>query len=213
MLTLYSYWRSSSAYRVRIALNLKGLPHALIPVHLLRDGGEHNSAEYRAMNPQGLVPLLVHGDLKIGQSLAIIDYLDSLAPEPRLIPTEPVARARVLSAACTIACETQPLQNLRVLQYLTGPLGHDEAEKLDWARHWIGLGLQAFEAQVAPHAGDCCFGDTPTLADCMLVPQMYNAERFGCELDALPTLRRVVDALRARDAFAAAHPDRQPDAA
>ena len=210
---LYSYWRSSSAYRVRIALNLKGIAHEIVPVHLVRDGGEQHAPAYRALNPHGLVPLLVDGEARISQSMAILDYLERRAPEPALLPGDGAARAQRLSACYTIACETQPLQNLRVLRHLTGPLGHDEAEKAAWARHWIEAGLRVFEQQVAAQAGACCFGDAPGWADCLLVPQMYNAERFGCALDDCPTIRRVTDHLRTLPAVAAAHPDRQPDAA
>ena len=212
MLKLYSYWRSSSAYRVRIALNLKGVAHEVLPVHLVRDGGEQHSPEYRALNPQGLVPLLVDDDLQLSQSLAIFDYLEQRHPTPRLLPTEAGARAKVWSACQVIACEIQPLQNLRVLQHLTGPMGLDETAKTDWARHWITQGLQAFERGIASTAKSCCFGDQPSYADCCLVPQMYNAERFNCDLAAMPTLVRITKSLRERDAFANAHPDSQVDA-
>lgn len=209
---LYSYWRSSSAYRVRIALNLKGIDHVIEPVHLVRNGGEQHAPPYRALNPHGLVPLLIDGDMRLSQSLAIIDYLDNRCPDPRLIPSAPDERARVLSASYTIACDTQPLQNLRVLQYLVDPLGHPDQDKIAWARHWITAGLEAFEQQIAPHAGSCCFGDEPGLADCVLMPQMYNAERFDCDLGNCPTAVSVCASLRDLAAFAAAHPDRQIDA-
>lgn len=211
-LRLYSYWRSSSSWRVRIALHLKGLDHEIVPVHLVRDGGEQHSPAYRALNPHGLVPLLVDGALRLPQSLAILDYLEQRWPQPPLLPADPAQRALVIAACCTIACETQPLQNLRVLQALGKRFGADDEARADWARHWIGEGLSAFEQQIAPHAGCCCFGDTPGWADCLLVPQVYNAERFGADLSDCPTVQRVVAHLRTLPAFAETHPDRQPDA-
>ena len=212
MLKLYSYWRSSSAYRVRIALNLKALPHQIVPVHLVRDGGEQHLPAYRAMNPAGKVPLLVDGEFQLNQSLAIFDYLEQRNPTPALLPADLQARARVWAACQQIACDIQPLQNLSVLQHLSGSLGLPEAAKGDWCQHWIGQGLLALEAMLAPVAGDCCFGDQLSYADCCLVPQMYNAERFAVNLTAMPTLLRVTTSLRKRPEFLAAHPDAQVDA-
>ena len=209
---LYSYWRSSSAYRVRIALNLKALPYELVPVHLVQDGGEQHQIEYRNLNPAGLVPLLVDDGLHLSQSLAIFDYLESKAPAPALLPSGPAQRARAWSLCADIACEIQPLQNLRVLQYLTRELGHSEDDKTRWARHWINHGLIALEQRLSECAGDFALGEQPSYVDCCLVPQMYNAERFDCELSRMPTLVRLTDSLRKIPEFVAAHPDQQPDA-
>ncbi|GAP38270.1 maleylacetoacetate isomerase [Piscinibacter sakaiensis] len=210
---LYGYFRSSASYRVRIALALKGLPVTHHAVHLVR--GEQEAAAYRALNPSGLVPLLVDGDERIGQSLAILEYLDEVHPVPPLLPADPGGRARVRSLALDIACEIHPLNNLRVLRHLTQGLGLDEAAKLAWYRHWVALGLAAVEARLAGDArtGRCCHGDQPTLADAVLVPQVFNAERFDCPLDAMPTVRRIAAHCRALPAFEAAHPSNCPDAA
>ncbi|WP_348672539.1 maleylacetoacetate isomerase [uncultured Abyssibacter sp.] len=210
---LYSYWRSSSSYRVRIALELKGLDYGIVPVHLVRDGGEQHRDDYRRLNPQGYVPMLVHGPHRITQSMAIIDYLDRVFPEPALTPDDPGKRATVLAFAQTIAADIQPLQNLSVLRYLTETLGHPDPVRVQWSAHWIYKGLRALESVVAEHPRHaCCFGDTPGLAEVCLVPQMYNAERFGVDLDALPELVRVTNHCRAMPAFQRAHPDCQPDA-
>lgn len=211
-LKLYSYWRSSSAYRVRIALQLKGLDHEILPVHLVREGGEQHQPTYRALNPAGKVPLLVDGDFRLSQSLAIFEYLEQTHPRPALLPDAAQDRARVWAACLQIACDIQPLQNLAVLQHLSGPLGHPESIKAEWSRHWIGNGLLALEAMLKDYAGDCCFGNTPSYADCCLVPQMYNAERFAVDLSAMPTLVRIARSLRQRPEFLAAHPDQQVDA-
>lgn len=209
---LYSYWRSSSSYRVRIALELKGMAYELMPVHLVRDGGQQRQAAYAAMNPQGYVPLLVDGDLRVSQSLAIIDYLESAQPEPALIPVHQPERSRVLAFAQTVACDIQPLQNLSVLQHLTDALGHPDEMRVQWSAHWIRRGLAALEQMLDPAAGDYCMGEAPTLADVVLVPQMYNAERFGIALDEFPGLARVTRHCRSLPAFQRAHPNAQPDA-
>jgi maleylacetoacetate isomerase len=211
---LYGYFRSSAAYRVRIALNLKGLSYELVQVHLLREGGEHHGQDYLALNPQGLVPTLVDGEHVLTQSLAICEYLDERFPDPPLLPTQPSERARVRALAQLVACDIHPLNNPRVLHYLTGSLGVDERAKLHWYRHWIAQGLKALEALLHqdPRTGRYCHGDLPTLADLCLVPQVYNALRFDCALDAYPTVTRIHCTCLDHPAFERAHPARQPDA-
>ncbi|MGY6631897.1 MAG: maleylacetoacetate isomerase [Wenzhouxiangella sp.] len=211
-IVLHSYWRSSASYRVRIALNLKGLAHRIEPVHLVRDGGQQFSPDYTALNPQQLVPTLVHGDSVITQSLAILEYLEDIAPSPALLPADPSGRAQVRGIAQAIACDIHPLNNLRVLKYLVGEIGADEQAKLGWYRHWTESGLRAVEALLVRHAGRYCFGDQITLADCCLVPQVYNAERFACSLDEMPTIRRINQALLELDAVRRASPEQQADA-
>lgn len=212
---LYTYWRSSTSYRVRIVLALKGLTAEQVPVHLVRDGGEQRRDDYRALNPLAGVPTLVDdAGRALIQSLAICEYLDEIQPAPPLLPPDAAGRARVRAFAQTISCEIHPLTNLRVLQHLTGALGHSEAEKLAWYRHWTAAGLAALEAQVAGAAETGAFvhGDAPTLADVCLVPQMYNARRFGVDLTAVPTLAAIDARCRDLPAFAAAAPEAQPDA-
>jgi maleylpyruvate isomerase len=211
---LYSYFRSSAAYRVRIALNLKGLEYDYVPVHLLRDGGEQLAPAYRTLNPDGVVPALVDGDAVLNQSLAIIEYLEETHPEPPLLPRDAVARAHVRSLALQIACEIHPLDNLRVLKYLKHELGVSEDAKNAWYRHWIDAGFTTLEAKLAKDArtGVFCFGDTPTLADLCLIPQIFNAQRFGIDLAPYPTLTRINEAALKLDAFADAAPGKQPDA-
>ena len=213
MLTLYSYFRSSAAYRVRIALNLKGQTYQTVPVHLLREGGVQRSAGYRARNPQGLVPFLETESGGFGQSLAILEYLEGSVPAPALLPAEPAARARVRAFAQHIACDIHPLNNLRVLQYLTGTLGISEDAKLAWIQHWIAEGFRALEAEVEQHnpSGPYCFGEQLTFAEVCLVPQWFNAERFQCDLTPYPRLAAVVKACNELPAFQAAQPSRQPD--
>jgi maleylacetoacetate isomerase/maleylpyruvate isomerase len=210
---LYGYFRSSASYRVRIALALKGLACEHRSVHLAR--GEQLSAGYAERNPTRLVPFLVDGEVAIGQSLAIIEYLDETHPQPPLLPADPAGRARVRALALDVACDIHPIDNLRVLGYLTGTLGVSEDDKLRWYRHWVEMGLEAIERQLAgdPRTGACCHGDSPTLADLALVPQVFNAERFQCRLDHVPTVMRVVTHCRALPAFAVAHPSACPDAA
>lgn len=216
MLRLYSYFRSSAAYRVRIALQLKGLAFETVPVHLLRGGGEQLHGAYRAVNPAALVPALDLGTgaAALTQSLAILEYLEEAHPTPALLPPDALGRARVRALAFTVACDIHPLNNLRVLNYLTGPLQASEAERNAWALHWMGLGLGAFEQHLAgnAHTGLCCHGDTPTLADCCLVPQAFNARRFGMDLAPYPTVQRIVQHCTGLEAFRAAHPAQQPDA-
>ncbi len=214
MLKLHTYFRSSAAYRVRIALNIKGLQYEAVPVHLVRDGGQHLSESYRRINPAGAVPSLVDRDVALSQSLAIIEYLDEAYPYPPLLPGDPVARARVRAIALDVACEIHPLNNLRVLKYLTGKLGVSEEDKNAWYRHWVETGLAAIEARLAasPLTGRFCHGEQPTLADCCLVPQVFNARRFSCNLDHVPTVVRIDAECRTLPAFVAAAPENQPDA-
>jgi maleylacetoacetate isomerase len=214
-LILYSYFRSSAVFRVRIALNLKGLKPELRFVHLGRGGGEHHSEAYKRVNPQQLVPALVSGGHTIGQSLAIIEYLDEVAPEPPLLPKDAIAKARVRQIALGVACDIHPLPNLRVLQYLKNRLGADEQALLEWQRHWIGEGLAALEQLLAgdPATGKFCHGDAPTLADACLMPQLYNARhRVSMDLSSYPTLLRIEEAAYKLPAFVAARPENQPDA-
>lgn len=213
MIRLYTYFRSSAAYRVRIALNLKGMDYQAVPVHLVRNGGEHKSADYLALNPQGLVPALETDGQVLTQSLAILEYLDETHPDPALLPADPLGRARVRAIAQAIACDIHPINNLRVLQYLGGTLGLDQAAKDDWYRHWVETGLQAVEAMLASdrRTGAFCHGDQPGLADCCLVPQVFNARRFNCDLTALPTIMRIAERCEQIDAFNQAAPAQQPD--
>lgn len=212
--TLYSYWRSSAAYRVRIALNLKGLDYAIAPVHLVRDGGEQHHDEYRKLNPQQLVPVLVDGGNVIRESLAIIEYLEEAYPDtPRLLPNSARACARVRALAQMVACDIHPLGNLRVLQYLQRELGADDERKLAWSRHWIEVGFDAIEAVLAAgRTGMFCEGDAPSMADCCLVPQVYNARRFGVSLARYPTIDAIDAHCRKLEAFARAAPEAQADA-
>lgn len=208
---LYGYFRSSAAYRVRIALNLKGLDYRYQPINLLK--GEQRSAEYLAINPQGLVPLLDDGGVRIAQSLAICEYLDEAYPDtPRLLPAEPAARARVRSLALAIAADIHPLQNTRVGKYLQTEYGKEEEGKAEWIRHWIRTGFDALEKQLAESPSRYAAGDEPTLADVCLLPQVFSARRFGVDLAPYPNIVRIAEALEHLQAFAEAHPSRQPDA-
>lgn len=213
--TLYSYWRSSASYRVRIALNLKGLDYAITPVHLVRNGGEQHRDEYRRLNPLQTVPTLVDGALVLHESLAIIEYLDDACPEtPRLLPAGLLACARVRALAQMVACDIHPIGNLRVLQYLQREMHLDDAQKLAWSRHWIEVGFAAIEEVLAAagERGAFCEGDAPTLADCCLIPQVYNARRFGVSLAPFPVIARIDALCAGMDAFRRAAPDAQPDA-
>jgi maleylpyruvate isomerase len=209
MLLLHDYWRSSASFRVRIALEWKRVPFVRVPVHLARDGGQQHAPAYRAMNPQALVPTLVDGDVVIPQSLAILEYLEEAHPEPPLLPRDAAGRARVRSLALAIACETHPLQNPRVVKYLEEKLGVDEPGRTAWVRHWIENGLRDVEARLArePATGRFSHGDSPTLADCCLVPQLYNALRFDCDVSRIPTLMRVRENCLAEGAFQRAMPE------
>ncbi len=209
---LYNYFRSSAAYRVRIALALKGLAYDAVRVHLMK--GEQHGAEYSAVNPQNLVPVLEHEGERLYQSLAILQYIDETWPQPPLQPADRFGRARVRSLALLIACEIHPLNNPRVLNYLTGKLGVSEEQKLEWYHHWIRLGFSALEKRLAgePETGRYCHGDAPGLADCALVPQMANALRFKVDLAEFPTIRRINAACLELEAFQRAAPENQPDA-
>lgn len=211
---LYTFFRSSASYRVRIALNLKGLDTEQVPVHLRRAGGEQLKPAYKAINPQALVPAVEDDGHRLTQSLAIIEYLEERYPRPPLLPAEPADRALVRAMALAVACEVHPLQNLRVLNYLRDVLKRDEEEVNRWAQHWIGLGLTALEQMVlsVTKRGSFCFGEAPSLADIFLVPQLYNARRFGCDLSLWPTLARIDAHCRTLSAFADAAPEKQPDA-
>ena len=208
---LYSYFRSSAAYRVRIALNLKGLPYEMDFVHLTKDGGRQHSAEFNAINPAKLVPALRldSGDV-LTQSLAIIDYLDETHPQPPLLPVDPVQRAKVRAVALTIACDIHPIDNLRVLQYLKRTLKHEQSDIDAWYHHWIIQGFNAIEAAIAP--GPHCFGAQVTLADICLVPQVFNARRLNVPLEAFPKIVAVESACLKLAAFDKARPENQPDA-
>lgn len=211
---LHTYFRSSAAFRVRIALNLKQLPYESVPVHLLKDGGQQRLPAYLALNPAGLVPALQDEDAVITQSLAIMEYLEDKYPQPALLPSDAVQRAQVRALALTIACDIHPLNNLRVLKYLSGTLGVSEEQKNAWYRHWVQEGMQAVEAMLARSrlTGDFCAGAQPGLADCCLVPQVFNARRFGCDLSAMPHINRITANCEVLEAFRKAAPAAQPDA-
>lgn len=209
---LYDYFRSSAAYRVRIALNLKGVECRRQSVNLV--DAEQRSEAYRAHNPQGLVPALELDDgTVLTQSLAICEYLEEIVPQPALLPADPIGRARVRSLAQIVACDIHPLNNLRVLKYLTGELAIGEDAKLGWYRRWVDDGLRAMEALLrGAQTGQYCHGETPTLADVCLVPQLFNARRFDCDLTHFPTVVSIGGRCEQLSAFAAAHPAKQPDA-
>jgi maleylacetoacetate isomerase len=211
---LYNFCRSSASFRVRIALNLKGIPFEYISVHLAK--GEHKKPEYAALAADGLVPLLDTGTLKLSQSMAIIEYLDETHPTPALLPADAVGRHSVRALAQSIACEIHPLNNLRVLKYLTGQLKVDEDTKTKWYQHWVREGLVSFEKQLAQvqdklPAGKYCYGDTPTLADCCLIPQIFNGQRFNCDFSGLPRTMAAFDACMQLPAFDKAQPKNCPD--
>ena len=215
-LKLYSYWRSSAAYRVRIALNLKGLNYEQIPVHLVRGGGEQHSDEFRVVNPQKLVPVLIDGRRVIRQSIAIAEYLDETYDgEMKLLPPTARDRARVRALALMVACDIHPLNNLRVLNYLRSPLGLDETGVTGWYRHWIATGFKALEQLASRHSRDRrhLYGGRLSLADICLVPQVYNAKRFGVDMSEFPTIEAIVARCLELAAFDAARPENQPDAA
>ena len=204
---LYDYFRSSASYRVRIALNLKGIEYEHRPVSLIN--GAQNDPEYKALNPQGLVPMLEIDGHRLTQSLSIMVYLDQVYPDPPLMPRDPADGAHVRALALAVACDIHPLNNLRVLKYLKNDLGISEGAKDEWYRHWVAEGLAALEEMARPRAGAFLFGDSPTIADVCLVPQLYNARRFSVPITDYPTLRRADETASAHAAFAAAHPDRQ----
>ncbi|SOE70630.1 maleylacetoacetate isomerase [Burkholderia sp. D7] len=212
---LYTYFRSSAAYRVRIALNLKRLDYRSVPVHLLSDGGQQHQPEYRAINPFGLVPSYRENGRIVRQSLAIIEYLDESCPEPPLLPSTPFARAEVRQFAMSIACDIHPINSPRILKYLEREFHADEETRLRWMRHWMQVGLEALEALLAETgaSGRFCHGNQPTLADCCLVPQLFNARRFEVDLSGCPQLQDIEAACQELTGFQEAHPNQQPDAA
>lgn len=209
---LYSYFRSSAAYRVRIALNLKGLDYEVVPVHLVR--GEQRAGDFLALNPAGAVPVFVEDGAAVTQSLAIIEYLEESYPTPPLLPAGALDRARNRAIALTLACDTHPLNTPLVLNFLRDAFALDEAQKMCWYRHWVERGLTVVERQLADdrRTGLCCHGDQPTLADCFLIPQVFNALRFDCRLEALPTVCRIHDYCMSLTPFQRAAPGAQPDA-
>jgi maleylacetoacetate isomerase len=213
-LTLYSYFRSSAAFRVRIALGLKGLKADMRFVHLLKDGGQQRMDAYGAVNPQHLVPTLISDGHVLTQSLAILEYLDEVAPVPPLLPRDSLGRARVRQIALSIACDIHPLGNLRVLRYLRHTLNADDQARIGWQKHWMTEGFGALETLLArdPATGDFCHGDAPTLADICLVPQLANARRIQMDLAPYPTLLRIEETAYRLSAFTAARPENQPDA-
>jgi maleylacetoacetate isomerase/maleylpyruvate isomerase len=211
---LHTYYRSSASYRVRIALSLKGLDVAQEFVHLTKDGGGQFATAFDTVNPQHLVPVLEDGDLVLPQSLAIIEYLDETQAGMPLLPADARGRARVRALSQAIAADIHPVNNLRVLKYLTGVLGITPEQRTAWYRHWVALGLEALERQLAasPATGLFCHGDSPTMADCCLVPQLYNARRFGCDLAACPTIVAIDGRCAEIEAFRRAIPESQLDA-
>jgi maleylacetoacetate isomerase len=208
---LYGFFRSSAAFRVRIALNLKKLEYETVPIHLRRN--DQSRPDYLGVNPQGLVPTLEDGNRRLIQSLAIIEYLDETYPDPPLLPKSPEDRAHVRALAEVVACDIHPINNLRVLRYLTHSLGHDETAISTWYNHWIAIGFQAFEQLLAAdrRTGSFCFGNAPGLADIALVPQVVNAERYRLDLAPYPTITRIFESCMSLEPFIAAHPNKQPD--
>jgi len=214
MMKLYGYWRSTAAYRVRIALAVKNIEVEAIEIHLVKDGGEQHQQDFRAINPQGLVPALeVNGNI-ITQSMAILDYLEEQYPKPSLLSDDAVIRAQIKAFAQTIVCDIHPLNNLRVLQYLKGNLAVSEEQKTDWYLHWVKLGFEALETIIAQSKiqQTFCFGEQPSMADICLIPQIYNANRFHCPMDNYPNLQRINSNCLQLEAFIAAIPENQPDA-
>jgi maleylacetoacetate isomerase len=211
---LYTFFRSSASYRVRIALNLKAIGCEQAPIHLRRGGGEQLTPAYTAINPQALVPALEDGGRILTQSLAIMEYLEETHPNPPLLPKDPADRALVRSMALVIACEVHPIQNLRVLNYVKATYNQTDEQVNKWAQHWIDLGLAALQEMIVaqPKRGKFCFGDAPTLADVCLIPQLGNARRYGCDLSKYPTILEIEQNCSAIPAFVNAAPEKQPDA-
>ena len=215
---LYGYFRSSASYRVRIALNLKGLDYEQVAIHLVKNGGEQLTPAYRALNPDGLVPALqdeLDGEtITLTQSMAIVEYLDEVYPDIAMLPSKPLERAYVRSLALSIACEIHPVNNLRVLKYLSGTLQISDEQKNAWYRHWCEVGLAVLEQKLATdnRTGRFCFGDTPGFADCFLIPQIANAQRFNCDMSSMPTIMRIHQTCSEHPAFIKAAPANQPDA-
>lgn len=207
---LYSYFRSSASYRVRIAMALKDLDYDYVGIHLLNNGGEQHKPEYRALNPSREVPTLIHQGKVIAQSVAIFEYLDEIGTKPRLFPQDPYQRALVRQFCETINC-VQPLQNLRTTQYMKSELKLSEEQTQGWLNHWLGRALESIEAQLEKHSGRFCFGNEITAADCFLVPQVFAAHRLGIDLSPYTKIRQLNEALEKNEAFQKAHPIRQPD--
>lgn len=208
---LYSYYRSSASYRVRIALNLKGIPFEYKAIHLVKDGGEQHTSDYKTLNPSAEIPTLIYGDHVISQSMAICLYLDDMVSENPLFSKEPFQKAKIIQACEIINSGIQPLQNLRVLQKLSGDYGFSEEQKNQWIRHWITLGFQGLEQIIKKTHGHFCFGDLPTAADAFLIPQVFNAYRFEVDMERFPNIKEVEEHCQNLEAFRMAHPDRQPD--
>lgn len=211
-LCLHSYWRSSASYRVRIGLNLKGLKYAIAPVHLVRDGGEQHAAAFATLNPQKQVPVLQHGHRLLKQSMAILEYLDEMWPDPPLLPATARDRQRVRALAQVVACDIHPLNNLRVLQYLSSELGVADEAKNAWYRHWVALGLAAVEEGLAAFDGRLSLGERPGYLEACLIPQLYNARRFNCDLAAYPRIVAMAARCEPLEAFQLAAPEAQADA-
>ncbi|WP_448568728.1 maleylacetoacetate isomerase [Thalassotalea ganghwensis] len=209
---LYGYWRSSAAYRVRIALHMKGVEFESIPVHLVKDGGEQHQADYVALNPTHLVPTLVDGDITLNQSLAILDYIEDKYPEQSIYPTETNQKFLAKALAYDVACEIHPVNNLRVQQYLANELSVSDEQKLAWTHHWMALGFSAIEQKLSDTAGKYCFGDQVTIADICLIPQVYNAKRFNLDMSAYPLITAIVENCNQLPAFIKALPENQGDA-
>ncbi|MEX1033032.1 MAG: maleylacetoacetate isomerase [Cellvibrionaceae bacterium] len=208
---LYTYFRSSAAYRVRIALNLKALDYTAVPTNLREDGGQHRKPDYLELNPQALIPTLMDDGVSFTQSLAIIEYLDEKFPDIPLLPEFPAARAHIRAMALAIACDIHPLNNLRVLNYLQSEMGRDDSAIKQWYQHWILLTFDGLEKLVENYGGDYCYGNTISLADVCLIPQIANAKRFDTDLSDFPRLTRINDILTQHPAFIAAAPENQPD--
>jgi maleylacetoacetate isomerase len=213
LVKLHSYFRSSAAYRVRIALNLKNLSYEVVPVHLLREGGQQHTPGFISKNPAHMVPVLEDNSQMLTQSLAIIEYLEETHPNPALLPSNAVERALIRALALDIACDTHPLANLRVMQYLSAELKLDESVRTEWSTQWVMTGLGIVEKKlVARPGGSFCFGNTPSLADCCLIPQVFNARRLHCDLATLPNVSRIFEHCMQLPAFQRAAPERQIDA-
>ena len=209
---LYGYWRSSAAYRVRIAMHLKSIPFENLSVHLVKNGGEQHTPDYVALNPTHLVPTLVDDDLVLNQSLAILEYIDEKFPSCPLVFGDIEQRAKIKAFSFDIACEIHPVNNLRVQQYLVKELNQTDEAKLAWTHHWMKTGFEAIETKLAKHAGKFCFGDQVSLADICLIPQVYNANRFGLDMTPFPNITRIVEHCNSLPAFQLALPENQPDA-
>jgi maleylacetoacetate isomerase len=211
---LYGYFRSSAAFRARIALNLKGIEPELRFIHLLKEGGQQHTAEYKTLNPMELIPALVHDGQLITQSLAIMEYLDEIVPEPPILPKDALGRARVREIACVIACDIHPVNNLRLAQYLKREFHISDEQQANWQRHWITLGFEALEKMLSlsKDTGTYSYGDSPTVADICLIPQIFNARRVNLEVERYPTLSRIFAHAMQHPAFDAAQPKNQPDA-